>query len=79
MKKLILAFVVAASAASLFAGTPTVSMARSFGKLSDGRETKVYRIESGNGLILDVADYGGRRVREMIWWHQRFWRRRGAI
>ena len=63
MKKLTLAFVVAACAASLFAGTPTVSMARSFGKLSDGRETKVYRIESGNGLILDVADYGGRLVR----------------
>jgi len=36
---------------------------RSFGTLSDGRQTKIYRIEGVGGLILDVADYGGRLVR----------------
>ena len=36
---------------------------RDFGKLSDGRETKVWRIQGMGGLILDVSDYGGRVVR----------------
>ena len=36
---------------------------RSFGTLSDGRQTKLYRIEGAGGLILDVSDYGGRLVR----------------
>ena len=36
---------------------------RSFGALSDGRQTKLYRIEGAGGLILDVSDYGGRLVR----------------
>ena len=35
----------------------------SFGKLADGRETKVYRLRGLGGLILDVSDYGGRLVR----------------
>jgi len=37
--------------------------ARSFGKLSDGRETKLYTIRGVGGLTLDVSDYGGRLVR----------------
>ena len=44
----------------------TLAMAdgvKSFGKLSDGRETKVWRVTGAGGLILDVTDYGGRLVR----------------
>ena len=36
---------------------------KSFGKLSDGREAKIWRIQGRGGLILDVSDYGGRLVR----------------
>ena len=36
---------------------------RDFGKLADGRETKIYRLQSAGGLILDVSNYGGRLVR----------------
>ncbi|MBE6397535.1 MAG: galactose mutarotase [Lentisphaerae bacterium] len=36
---------------------------RSFGKLADGREAKVYRLRGVGGLILDISDYGGRLVR----------------
>ena len=36
---------------------------RSFGKLADGHETKIYRLQGAGGLILDVSDYGGRLVR----------------
>ena len=34
-----------------------------FGKLADGRETKIWRLRGMGGLILDVTDYGGRVVR----------------
>ena len=34
-----------------------------FGKLADGRETKVYRLRGLGGLIIDVSNYGGRLVR----------------
>ena len=37
--------------------------ARSFGRLSDGRETHVWRLAGKGGLTLDVTDYGGRVVR----------------
>ena len=37
--------------------------ARPFGKLADGRETKVYTIRGVGGLSMDVTDYGGRVVR----------------
>lgn len=36
---------------------------RSFGKIADGREAKVYRLRGVGGLILDISDYGGRLVR----------------
>ena len=36
---------------------------RSFGKLADGTEVKIYRLRGMGGLILDVSDYGGRLVR----------------
>lgn len=34
-----------------------------FGKLSDGRETKLWRLTGEGGMIVDVTDYGGRIVR----------------
>ena len=36
---------------------------RSFGKLADGKEAKIYRLKGMGGLILDITDYGGRLVR----------------
>lgn len=36
---------------------------KSFGKLADGREAKIWRIQGRGGLALDVTDYGGRVVR----------------
>ncbi len=64
MKRLSFGLAVAACAATTFVQAATsVSGARPFGSLADGRETHVWRISSGNGLILDVSDYGGRLVR----------------
>ena len=37
--------------------------AKPFGKLADGTEVKIYRLQSPDGLIIDVSDYGGRLVR----------------
>jgi aldose 1-epimerase len=34
-----------------------------FGKLADGREAKIWRLQGRGGLTLDVTDYGGRVVR----------------
>lgn len=39
------------------------SRVKSFGRLADGRETKLYRLQGMGGLILDISDYGGRLVR----------------
>ena len=36
---------------------------KSFGKLSDGRETKIWRLAVPGGMMVDVTDYGGRIVR----------------
>ena len=36
---------------------------KSFGKLADGTETKIYRLKGMGGLILDITDFGGRLVR----------------
>lgn len=36
---------------------------RDFGKLSDGRRTKIYTLKGAGGLRVDVSDYGGRIVR----------------
>ena len=36
---------------------------RSFGKLSNGAEARLYRIQGAGGLIIEVSDYGGRLVR----------------
>lgn len=64
MNKLLTSVVVAACVVAPFAhAAVSVSGPKSFGKLQDGRETHIWRIDSGNGLILDVSDYGGRLVR----------------
>ena len=42
---------------------PRNGFVRSFGKLADGTEVKIYRLRGMGGLILDVSDYGGRVVR----------------
>lgn len=36
---------------------------RPFGKLADGTETKIWRLQGAGGLVLEVSDYGGRLVR----------------
>jgi len=59
MKNTMLLTVAAACGMSLFADP----VARPFGKLSDGRETHVWRLQSPDGLIMDFTDYGGRLVR----------------
>ena len=46
----------------LLAGA-VIAAPRDFGKLSDGREAKVWRIIGEGGLVVDVTDYGGRIVR----------------
>ena len=42
------------------------AFAAGFGKLSDGRQTKLYTLQSKDGLRLDVSDYGGRVVRVYV-------------
>lgn len=44
-------------------GAMRTSRVKSFGKLPDGREAKLYAIQGLGGLRLDVTDYGGRLVR----------------
>ena len=46
----------------LLAGA-VIAAPKDFGKLSDGREAKVWRIVGEGGLVVDVTDYGGRIVR----------------
>ena len=48
---------------ALAAGMALADGVKGFGKLSDGREAKIWRITGRGGLILDVTDYGGRVVR----------------
>ena len=56
MKKLVAAGCLAACACALGA-------AKDFGKLSDGRKTKVWRLQGRDGFAVDISDYGGRVVR----------------
>ena len=57
MKKLI------AVGCAVLAGAAMAGGPKAFGKLSDGRETKIWRVQGEGGLVLDVTDYGGRVVR----------------
>jgi len=59
MRKLCLLLFAAACGMSL----RSEPVARPFGTLSDGRETRVWRLQSPDGLIMDFTDYGGRLVR----------------
>ena len=65
MKRLMLAFPVLMGllVGSSAQAAVSVSGPLPFGALSDGRETHIWRLDSGNGIILDVSDYGGRLVR----------------
>ena len=56
MKRLVAAGCLAACACAL--GAP-----KDFGKLSDGRKTKIWRLQGRDGFAVDVTDYGGRVVR----------------
>ena len=56
MKKLVAAGCLAACACALGA-------ARDFGRLSDGRKTRVWRLQGADGFAVDITDYGGRVVR----------------
>lgn len=37
-----------------------------FGRLSDGRETRLWRVTNGHGLVFDFTDYGCRIVRALV-------------
>jgi len=69
MKDKSLLFAAAFCGLSLFAesvqpcATARVPQAHPFGRLTDGRETHVWRLQSPDGLIMDFTDYGGRLVR----------------
>jgi len=60
MKRLMVVFSVCLAG---LAAVAKPSAVKNFGKLSDGRETKLYTIQGVGGLRLDVTDYGGRVVR----------------
>lgn len=62
MKKLVWMAAAACAAGSLAAAVEAPAK-RSFGRLSDGTETALYTLRGAGGLVLDVADYGGRLVR----------------
>ncbi len=56
-------FAVVLSAAAAFASAHNNQIVRGFGKLADGRATKIYTLKSRDGLVLEVSNYGGRVVR----------------
>ena len=47
----------------VLAAAAALAAPKDFGKLSDGRETKLYTLQGVDGLRVDVTDYGGRVVR----------------
>lgn len=53
------------AAATLTAGTASHS-AHSFGKLSDGREAKLYTLTNAHGVRADITDYGAIVVRLLV-------------
>ena len=56
MKKIVTAGCLAVCACALGA-------AKDFGKLSDGRKTRIWRLQGRDGFAVDITDYGGRVVR----------------
>ena len=59
MKKLVAAGCLAVCVCAL--GAP-----KDFGKLSDGRKTKIWRLQGRGGFAVDITDYGGRVVRVYV-------------
>ena len=59
MKKLV-------AAGCITACTCALGAAKDFGKLSDGRTAKIWRIGGADGIVVDVSDYGGRVVRVYV-------------
>ena len=52
--------------AAMAGGCLATCAAADFGTLSDGRKTKIWRLQSASGFIVDVSDYGGRVVRAYV-------------
>jgi aldose 1-epimerase len=48
---------------SAVAAAPEPVSAKSFGRLPDGRETRLFTLRNGSGFQVDIADYGGTIVR----------------
>ena len=52
-----------AAACTAVAQAGETTVCSPFGRLSDGREARIWRLQSPGGLTIDVTDYGGRLVR----------------
>ena len=52
--------------AAMAGGCLATCAAADFGTLSDGRKTKIWRLQSASGFIVDISDYGGRVVRAYV-------------
>lgn len=70
--KIFLSFTTALGALALIAGMSAKTTApggvtvSSFGRLPDGRETRLYTLRSADGLQADISDYGGHVVRLLV-------------
>ncbi len=62
--QLILPLLALASAA--FAAPTSPVAVKSFGRLPDGRETRLYTLKDASGFQADIADYGGTIVRLLV-------------
>ena len=62
MKKTLAATAVAFASFAAFA-LSNIPASKPFGKLADGTETRIWRLSSPGGLVMDFTDYGGRLVR----------------
>lgn len=63
MRPLLLSLLVSVGVAS--AAEVTVP-SRSFGRLADGREARLFTLENGRGLVAEVTDFGGIIVRLLV-------------
>ena len=63
MRPLLLSLLVSIGVAS--AAEVTVP-SRSFGRLADGREARLFKLENGRGLVAEVTDFGGIIVRLLV-------------
>ena len=63
MRSLLLSLLVSVGVVS--AADVTVP-SRSFGRLADGREARLFKLENGRGLVAEVTDFGGIIVRLLV-------------